>query len=147
MAQADIELGQGLKIPAAELRQLASRSSGPGGQHVNKSATRVTLRWNLRSSQALDETRRQRLLERLASRLTAGGELIVHAEASRSRARNLDAARERMADLVADALEVPLSRRPTRPSRASRVRQQKAKRQRSDLKRSRRDRGDSEERS
>ncbi len=147
MAQADIELGQGLKIPAAELRQLASRSSGPGGQHVNKSATRVTLRWNIRTSEALDETRRERLVQRLASRLTVGGELIVHAEASRSRARNLEAARERMADLVADALEVPRSRRPTQPSLGSRVRRQKAKRQRSDLKRSRRDRGDPEERS
>lgn len=133
----DLEIGQGLQIPAAELRQSASRSSGPGGQHVNKSATRVTLRWNVRESGALDEAQRARVCSELAARLTRTGELVVHAEASRSRARNLEAAQARMAELVADALEVPRSRRPTRPTAASRGRRLDAKRQRSDLKRSR----------
>jgi len=142
VAQSDIEVGPGLRIPGTELRELASRSSGPGGQHVNKSATRVTLRWNVRSSEVLDERQRSRLLDSLAPRLTRDGELIVHAEASRSRARNLDAARARLAEWVADALEVPRSRRPTRPTLASRARQREAKRQRSGLKRSRRIRGD-----
>ena len=136
MAQLDIEVGRGVRIPAGELRQLASRSSGPGGQHVNKSATRVTLRWNVRCSEALEDLERARLLERLASRLTRDG------EASRSRARNLEAARDRLAELVADALEVPRSRRPTRPTMASRSRHREAKQQRSGLKRSRRIRGD-----
>lgn len=142
MAQLDLEVARDLRIPAAEIRQLASRSSGPGGQHVNKSATRVTLRWNVRLSPSLDEARRSRLLAALAARLTRSGELVVHAEASRSRARNLEAARSRLADLVADALEVPRSRRPTRPSAASRERHREAKRQRSGLKRSRGMRGD-----
>ena len=142
MAQLDIEVGRGVRIPAGELRQLASRSSGPGGQHVNKSATRVTLRWNVRCSEALEDLQRARLLERLASRLTRDGDLVVHAEASRSRARNLEAARDRLAELVADALEVPRSRRPTRPTMASRSRHREAKQQRSGLKRSRRIRGD-----
>ena len=102
----------------------------------------MTLRWNVRSSEALDERQRSLLLNSLAPRLTRDGELIVHAEASRSRARNLDAARARLAEWVADALEVPRSRRPTRPTLASRVRQREAKRQRSGLKRSRRIRGD-----
>lgn len=142
MAQLDLEVARDLRIPGTEIRQLASRSSGPGGQHVNKSATRVTLRWNVRQSPSLDEVRRSRLLAALDARLTRSGELIVHAEASRSRARNLDAARARLADLVADALEVPRSRRPTRPSAASRERHREAKRQRSGLKRSRGMRGD-----
>ncbi len=138
----DLEIDRDLRIPGAELRQSASRSSGPGGQHVNKSATRVTLRWNVRESEALDEAQRARLYARLAARLTRAGELVVHAEASRSRARNLEAAQLRMAELVADALEVPRSRRPTRPTAASRGRRLDAKRQRSDLKRSRKIRDD-----
>ena len=138
----DLEIGQGVRIPAAELRQSASRSSGPGGQHVNKSATRVTLRWNVRESGALDEAQKARACSGLATRLTRAGELVVHAEASRSRARNLEAAQARMAELIADALEVPRSRRPTRPTAASRGRRLDAKRQRSDLKRSRKVRDD-----
>ena len=133
----DLEIGQGVRIPAAELRQSASRSSGPGGQHVNKSATRVTLRWNVRESGALDEKQKARACSGLATRLTRSGELVVNAEASRSRARNLEAAQARMAELIADALEVPRSRRPTRPTAASRGRRLDAKRQRSNLKRSR----------
>ena len=138
----DLEIDRDLRIPGAELRQSASRSSGPGGQHVNKSATRVTLRWNVRASEALDEAQRVRLYARLAARLTRTGGLVVHAEASRSRTRNLEAAQLRMAELVADALEVPRSRRPTRPTAASRGRRLDAKRQRSDLKRSRKIRDD-----
>ncbi len=142
MAALDLEVAFGLCIPASELRQAASRSSGPGGQHVNKSATRVSLRWNIQTSAVLEEGQRDRLLERLGPRLTRSGELLVHAEASRSRARNLDEARARLADLVAEALEVPRTRRPTRPSSASRERQREAKRQHSSLKRSRRVRDD-----
>jgi len=138
----DLEIGPGVVIPAAELRQSASRSSGPGGQHVNKSATRVTLRWNVRGSGALDERQKDRVCAGLAARLTRAGDLVVHAEASRSRARNLEAAQARMAELIADALEVPRSRRPTRPTAASRGRRLDAKRQRSDLKRSRKVRDD-----
>ena len=142
VADLDLEVNSGLSIPAGELRQAASRSSGPGGQHVNKSATRVSLRWNIRSSAVLNERQRGRLLDRLSSRLTRSGELLVHAEASRSRARNLEEARSRLGDIVAEALAVPRTRRPTRPTTASRARQREAKRQHSNLKRSRRVRGD-----
>ncbi len=142
MAQLDIEVGRGLQIPWGEIRELASRSSGPGGQHVNKSATRVTLRWNVQSSPALDERMRETLIERLAPRLTREGDLIVHADGFRSRARNLEAARARLAEIVADALDVPRNRRPTRPTQASRTRHREAKQQRSGLKKSRRMRGD-----
>ncbi|MDG2333559.1 MAG: alternative ribosome rescue aminoacyl-tRNA hydrolase ArfB [Myxococcota bacterium] len=142
MAQLDIEVGRGLRIPWEEIRESASRSSGPGGQHVNKSATRVTLRWNIQSSSTVAERVRMILVERLASRLTREGDLIVHADGFRSRARNLDAARVRLAEIVADALDVPRSRRATRPTQGSRTRHREAKQQRSGLKKSRRLRGD-----
>jgi ribosome-associated protein len=134
MAMEDLEIARDVVVPGAEIRESASRSRGPGGQHVNKAATRVTLRWNVRRSAALDEARRERLLERLAPRLTRTGDLVVHADAARSRARNREAARARLAELVAEALRVSPTRRPTRPSRAARTRRVEEKRKRSDVK-------------
>jgi ribosome-associated protein len=126
-----------LLIPAAELHESASRSGGPGGQHVNKANTRVTLRWNVSESAALDDERRRRLLRRLKSRLTTRGHLVVHAGRHRSRARNLTLARERLADLVREALATRRARVATRPGRAARDRSLEAKRRRGLLKRTR----------
>jgi ribosome-associated protein len=134
----DLAVDHGLVIPGTELVVTASRSSGPGGQHVNKSNTRVTLRWNVVTSAALDDPVRARLLHRLATRLTRTGDLVVHAEASRSRERNLDSARRRMAELVADGLHQRASRRSTRPTRSSRERRLREKSRQSDTKRGRR---------
>ena len=121
----------GLAIPEDELVELASRSSGPGGQHVNKSSTRVTLRWSVIRSRALDREQRERLLVRLGSRLTRAGELVVHADRARSRARNREAARRRLAELVTAALRVERSRRATAPTRTSRERRLESKRRQS----------------
>jgi ribosome-associated protein len=134
MAMEDLEIAADVVVPGAEIRESASRSRGPGGQHVNKAATRVTLRWNIRRSAVLDHARRARLLERLAARLTRTGDLVVHADAARSRARNREAARARLAELVAEALRVSPARRPTRPSRAARTRRVEEKRKRSGVK-------------
>lgn len=134
MAMEDLEIAPDVMVPGAEIRESASRSRGPGGQHVNKAATRVTLRWSVRRSAALDDARRARLLERLAPRLTRTGDLVVHADAARSRARNREAARARLAELVAEALRVSPARRPSRPSRAARTRRVEEKRKRSDVK-------------
>ena len=82
----DLRIRRGLVIPAGELRASASRSSGPGGQHVNKSNTRVTLRWNALESAVLTPTQLGRLRRRLRTRLTRNGELVVHARRHRSRA-------------------------------------------------------------
>jgi ribosome-associated protein len=75
----DLRIRRGLVIPAGELRAAASRSSGPGGQHVNKSNTRVTLRWNIETSEVLTDRQRALLRSRLDQQLTRGGELVLHA--------------------------------------------------------------------
>jgi ribosome-associated protein len=130
----DLEIRRGLVIPGEELREAASRSGGPGGQHVNKASTRVTLRWRLGSSSAVSEAQRARLRRRLASRLTRADELVVHAGGARSRARNRERARERLAELVREGLAVRRARRPTRPSGASRERRLEGKRRRASVK-------------
>jgi ribosome-associated protein len=130
----DLPVSRGLVIPAAEIRELASRSGGPGGQHVNKTSTRVTLRWDLARSRVLGDRQRARLLDRLASRLTREGVLVVHAARSRSRARNRELARERIAELVGVALRRARPRRPTRPTGASRERRLEGKKHRSRIK-------------
>jgi ribosome-associated protein len=137
MAVDDLEIGGGIVIPANELRESASRSSGPGGQHVNKTSTRVSLRWSVSGSEALGPAQRARLIDRLGARLTRAGDLVVHAEGSRSRTRNREAARERLAELVADLLRVPRVRRPSRPSRGAREDRMRSKKRRADVKRGR----------
>ena len=134
----DIPVRRGVVIPASEVEETASRSSGPGGQHVNKSNTRVTLRWCLRESGALDPVARRRVEERLGARVTRAGELIVHAGTHRSRERNRTLARERLAELVRDALRTRAPRVPTRAGAGVRARGREAKRRRSATKRTRR---------
>ncbi|MDJ0851315.1 MAG: alternative ribosome rescue aminoacyl-tRNA hydrolase ArfB [Myxococcota bacterium] len=134
----DLVVQPGLVIPAAELRESASRSGGPGGQHVNKTSTRVTLRWNLRESTCVTPAQRSRLRRRLGTRVTQSGDVVVHARRHRSQARNRALARERLAELLRDALTPRRPRVPTRPSRASIERRLEAKRRRSAQKRLRR---------
>ena len=127
---ADLPLSGGNRIPASEIIELASRSSGPGGQHVNTSSTRVTLRWNLRDSRGIRAEDRARLLARLGPRLSREGVLIVHGERHRSRERNREMARERLRDLVETALYQEPPRRPTAPTPASRTRRLETKKHR-----------------
>ena len=136
--EADLALSGGNRIPAKEIVELASRSSGPGGQHVNTSSTRVTLRWNLRDSRGIKAEVRDRLLARLGPRLSKNGVLIVHADRHRSRARNREAARERLRILVETALYQEPPRHATKPTRASKTRRVDAKRHRGKLKSQRR---------
>ncbi len=126
-------------IPAAELRWRFSRASGPGGQGVNTTDSRVELVFDLAASGALSEPLRRRALARLQGRLM-GGELVVVAAEHRSQWRNRQAARQRLADLLAMALAPPPPpRRPTRPTRASQRRRLEIKRQRGSLKADRRE--------
>lgn len=131
---ADLSLPGGNRILASEIVELASRSSGPGGQHVNTSSTRVTLRWNLRLSCGLSAEALARLESGLRSKLSREGILIVHASRHRSRERNRALARERLIELVSGALHQAPRRRPTGPSKGSKTRRLDAKRRRGELK-------------
>jgi ribosome-associated protein len=132
-----LPIRRNLVIPASELVESASRAGGPGGQHVNKTSTRVTLRWNARESGALSDAQRARLLARLGPRVARSGDLLVHAGRFRSRAKNREAARERLAEIVRDALRTKRRRVPTRPGKAARERRLQQKKHRSATKRTR----------
>lgn len=124
-------------VPEEELTERFSRSSGPGGQSVNTADSRVELLWDISASAVLADWQRDRLLSRLAGRLV-DGRLSVVASEYRSQLRNRAAARERMGDVVAEALRPPPPpRRPTKPSRGAKARRLEGKRHRSDVKRSR----------
>ena len=128
----------GLTIPESELSWRFSRSSGPGGQSVNTADSRVELLWDLERSVCLSPLQRERILDRLAGRLVAGM-LTVTASEHRAQVRNRDAARVRLAAVVAEALQPPSpTRRPTKPSRGAKERRLTAKRQRTDTKKLRR---------
>ena len=127
-----------LRLPRAELEFRASRSGGPGGQHVNTSSTRVELLWNVRDSAALDDAQRAILLEKLASRIDGQGMVRVVASDSRSQRQNRERAEERLAALLREALVVRKKRRPTKPSRASKEERLTQKKKRGERKRNRR---------
>jgi ribosome-associated protein len=127
-----------LRLPLAELEFRASRSGGPGGQHVNTSSTRVEVWWDVARSPALSEAQRSRLLARLDTRLDSAGRLRLVAATSRSQWRNREEAVERLRKLVARALEVPKPRKRTKPSRAAKAARLDDKRRRSARKQERR---------
>jgi len=128
---------EGVTLRGTELDVVASRSGGPGGQNVNKVASRVTLRWNVRTSVALDDERKRRLAEKLASRMTIEGDIVIHADEHRSQHMNRESARARLAAMVRDALRVPLRRIPTRPTGGAKRRRLAGKKLRSEVKRGR----------
>ena len=114
-----VELGPGAWIEPAALRYAFSRSGGPGGQAVNKLSTKAELRVALDAIQGLDEAARARLRDLSGQRLTQGDEIIIVASTSRSQLDNRKACLERLRALVAEALETPKPRRPTKPSRTA----------------------------
>jgi ribosome-associated protein len=129
-------------IPETELQWRFSRSSGPGGQGVNTTDSRVQLRWDVTASSALSEDQRARLQQRLGARLI-NGVLQISASEQRSQLQNRDAAERRLVEIIAAALAPPpRSRRATRPTRGSQERRIAGKKRRSDIKRLRRDTSD-----
>lgn len=129
---AELRVDGRLSIPLAEIELRASRSSGPGGQHANVTASKVEAVFDVEASTTLDEGQRSRLLARLGPTVTAV------AQDARSQARNRELALERLAEKIAAALRVPRSRRPTKPTRASREKRLEEKRRASERKRARR---------
>lgn len=134
---ASVRVDHTLRIPRSELVYRATRSGGPGGQHVNTSSTRVELTWDLANSPSLTEAQRDLLLTRLANRIDSAGVLRLAASGSRSQARNKEEVTERFRSLVAGALQVAKPRKRTRPTRASKEARLRAKRRRSEIKRRR----------
>jgi ribosome-associated protein len=133
-----LRINSRLILPPGELHVSFSRSGGPGGQNVNKLATRVQLRFCVLDSPTLGERRRALLMRQLESRLTKVGEVVVHASSHRERGRNLEDARQRLAAMLRTGLQVPKRRKATKPTRASKRKRLDTKRKRGDLKRSRR---------
>jgi ribosome-associated protein len=123
-----------VRIPAAALSVRAVRASGPGGQNVNKVATKIDLRVDLDRIEGLPEAARSRLDTLASHRLDAHGRLVVTSQATRNQARNLDDAREKVRAIVAAALVRPRPRTATKPSAAARERRLVAKRSRSGVK-------------
>lgn len=137
LSPGDLRLTAWLVIPAAELRWRFSRSSGPGGQHVNRTDSRVELLFDLAGTPSLPQALRERALRRLERRLVDGA-LVIAASEQRSQWQNRVAAQRRLVELLQEALRPPPApRRPTRPSRGSVQRRLAAKKQRGALKRQR----------
>lgn len=132
-----IDIDDKLSLDSSEIEIATSRSGGPGGQHVNKASTKVTLRFDVRASTSLDDGQKARILHRLSNRLTQDGVLLVSSQAHRSQKRNREAAAERLGSLLQDALEVPTERRPTRIPKRTRRRRLRNKRHRSQVKQGR----------
>lgn len=132
-----ILVAPGVVVPAAAVAMQASRASGPGGQNVNKVASKVELRVQIARVEGLSEEARARLLALARGRLDADGRLRVTSQRTRDQGRNLEDAREKVRALVRRALVRPRPRRPTRTTPAARAARLAGKRRRAELKRAR----------
>ncbi len=127
-----------VRVPLSELTFTASRSSGPGGQHVNKTSSRITLQWSIKETRALSDFCKIRALKYLGGRVNKEGILQIHTEESSSQHRNKEIAKERFITLMQDALEIEKKRTPTKPSKSSKKRRFNEKKLRGNLKKLRR---------
>ena len=126
-------------IPEHELEVTASRSGGPGGQHVNKTSSRITVRWNVRNSQAFTDEQKNYLMERLASEITSEGDILVSNSTSRSQTQNRQLALGQLAQKIRKALHVPKKRMKTKVSKQAKERRLEEKKKHSKTKAMRRE--------
>ena len=134
----DVPIKNGIVIPGNEIEIATSRAGGPGGQHVNKTDTRITLRWNVYKTTALADFQKERLVQNLHARLTNEGDFLVHNSESRSQEQNKQAAFAQLAQEIRRALYVPKKRMATRKTHSSQERRLQHKTRRSDVKKMRR---------
>lgn len=127
-----------IQIPLSEFSFSYARSSGPGGQNVNKVNSKAVLRWDVTGSPSLPDDVRARLLGKLGSQLTTGGELVVSSDRYRDQPRNREDCLAKVAALISSAATPPKKRRPTRPGRAAKARRRKSKEAQSQKKQQRR---------
>jgi ribosome-associated protein len=132
-----IPVTRGIALDERDIEERFVRSAGPGGQHVNKIATAVQLRFDVERSASLTAAVRERLKRIAGTRSSSDGVLVITAQRFRTQARNRRDARERLIELIRQAAHPPKPRRPTRPTRASRLRRREAKRRRGETKRAR----------
>jgi ribosome-associated protein len=129
-----VQINRRFSVPRSELHFRASRSGGPGGQHVNTTSSRIQLSWDVAGSPSLSERRREILLARLAGRLDQDGVLQLTVDTHRSQHRNREEAVERLAALVGEALRPRKTRKATRPPKASKEKRLRQKKQRGEIK-------------
>lgn len=132
-----LQINDSLWIPRAELTYRATRSGGPGGQHVNTTSSRVELAWDVDASPSVNDEQRALIKSKLANRINGEGVLLLSSSEQRSQHQNKESVTERFAKLVAQSLVVPKARKKTRPSRASKEARLQQKKQRSQTKRMR----------
>ena len=133
-----LEISPDWRIPLEEISFEYSRSSGPGGQNVNKVSSKATLRWNTLATQHLREDVRERLIAQWGTRLNLAGELMITSQQHRDQERNRGECLDRLVEILRSVERAPKKRRPTKPSRGSKRRRLEGKKRRSETKQQRR---------
>lgn len=124
-----MEITPAVQVPDGELNFTFARSGGPGGQNVNKVASKAILHWDLAANTSLPADVRERLRARQRRRITTEGELVIHGQRFRDQAKNIEDCRARLREMILEVLFLPKARRATKPSRGSKERRIEAKRQ------------------
>lgn len=133
----DVPIQDSIVIPESELEITTSRAGGPGGQHVNKTDSRITIRWNASNTNALNQEQKSLVLQNLQARLTNEGDLIVHNSESRSQLQNKEIALANLAEIIRKALKVPKKRMATKVSRSAKEARLQSKSRHSSIKQAR----------
>jgi len=129
-----ITVRPGIEVPADELEIRYVRSSGPGGQNVNKTSTKAVVRWNVRGAAGVRDDVKGRFVARFASRVTAAGDILITSDRYRDQPRNLEDCLAKLAAMLEEVAVAPTRRKPTRPGRAARERRIVAKKTRGSVK-------------